>query len=132
MLVDDDMHFMMKKIFFEDDSIPQNNTPQHGRIPTPPPYELPLVLYQSPNFIFSMVHKFLKAQSLLQGTSIFSSVSQPGLVSYSQLGSRGFVLVSTSQSNMAGVASGCLTRYPEFAWRGDEDVEKHWYLCEVV
>jgi len=32
---------------------------------------------------------------------------------------------------MARIVVDSLTRYPNFVGRGDEDVEKHWYLCEV-
>jgi len=27
---------------------------------------------------------------------------------------------------------GYFTSYPEFAGRGNEDVEQHWYLCEAI
>jgi len=33
---------------------------------------------------------------------------------------------------MAKIVVDSLTRYPKFVGRGVEDVEKHWYLCEVV
>lgn len=52
--------------------------------------------------------------------------------SYYQSGSQGFVLVLPGQSNMAINNVEPLTFYPNVLGRGDEDVEKHWYLCEVV
>ena len=50
----------------------------------------------------------------------------------SQPRSRGFILVGSIVSSMEANSTGTLTHYPKFWGKGDEDVEQHWYLCEVV
>lgn len=51
-----------------------------------------------------------------------------GLQGSQKIGNQGFVLLKHTQINMAT----SFTRYPEFASRGNEDVEQHWYLCEAI
>lgn len=38
------------------------------------------------------------------------------------------MLIAPTKTNMVG----SFTRYTEFVGRGNEDVEKHWYLCEAI
>jgi hypothetical protein len=54
----------------------------------------------------------------------FPGRSQPGLL--------GFILVGSTRSEMAGNAGGSIARYLEFWGKGNEDVEKHWFLCEAI
>lgn len=58
-LVDDDMHFVMRKIFFEDESQPISSSPQHGST-NHPLTNIPLVLYHNPNKFFSKLAKNIK------------------------------------------------------------------------
>jgi hypothetical protein len=44
----------------------------------------------------------------------------------------GFILVGAVRSTMDGNARGLIARYPEFWGKGDEDVEKKWFLCESI
>jgi len=90
------------------------------------------VPYQSPNLLFLKVHNFIKVQLLHKGIGIFIGVSQASSACCSQLDSQGFILFSSKQSNMAKIVVDSLTIYLKFVGRGDEDVGKHWYLCEVV
>jgi hypothetical protein len=55
-----------------------------------------------------------------------------GSPSKSQPGSLGFILVGAVRLEMDGNAAGLMDRYPEFLGKGDEDVEKHWFLCEEI
>jgi hypothetical protein len=55
---------------------------------------------------------------------IFSVISQPG--------PSGFILIGSPNPSMVNQNAGSLTRYPEFWGKGDEDVEKHWFLCEAI
>jgi hypothetical protein len=50
----------------------------------------------------------------------------------SQVGSLGFILIGTIISAMAGHVGGSISRYPKILGKGDEDVEKHWFLCEAI
>jgi hypothetical protein len=50
--------------------------------------------------------------------------SQPGLL--------GFILVGSVISTMEDNVGGSIARYLEFWGKGDEDVEKHWFLCEAI
>jgi hypothetical protein len=44
----------------------------------------------------------------------------------------GFILVGETISTMVGNAGGSIARYPELWGKGDEDVEKHWFLSEAI
>jgi hypothetical protein len=50
----------------------------------------------------------------------------------SQLGPLGFIFVGEVRLEMAGKVGGSITRYPKLWGKGDEDVEKHWFLCEAI
>jgi hypothetical protein len=50
----------------------------------------------------------------------------------SQAGPLGFILIRAPRSEMAGHIGCSIARYLEFWGKGDEDVEKHWFLCEAI
>ena len=56
-----------------------------------------------------------------KGSSI--GIGHPSLVSCSQSNSQGFILFSSSQSTMFGVAANSLTIYIELSERGSEDAK---------
>ena len=62
-LVDDDIHFVMRKLFFEDESIPASGIPQHSGIAPPLP-KIPLKLYQILDHLFSKLSKTIRFQQV--------------------------------------------------------------------
>jgi hypothetical protein len=50
----------------------------------------------------------------------------------SQLGPSGFILVGFLNPSIVNQHAGSLNRYNECWDKGDEDVEKHWFLCESI
>jgi hypothetical protein len=55
-----------------------------------------------------------------------------GSLGRSQVGPLGFILIRETRSKMDGHAGGSISRYPKFWGKGDEYVEKHWFLCEAM
>jgi hypothetical protein len=49
-----------------------------------------------------------------------------------QPGPSGFLLVGFTPSGMAGAQGGSSMRYPDLWDKGEEDVEKHWFLCKGI
>jgi hypothetical protein len=72
-------------------------------------------------------HSVSQSQSVSVNTGRI--LGSPGI---SQPGSLGFILIGTVRPRMDGNMGGSITRYPEFWGKGDEDVEKHWFLCEAI
>lgn len=95
--------------------------PHHTGPNSPPPQVFPMykVISQSSSFIPINVFSSIGNQHQGQGIIL-------------QLGPHGFILVGSRVSSMEANATTTLTRYPIFFGKGDEDVEQHWYLCEVV
>jgi len=59
----DDMHFVMRQVFFEDGLVLASGSLQHNGT-TPPLPNLPLVLYQNFDHFFSMLRKTSKFQQV--------------------------------------------------------------------
>ena len=59
--INDDMHFLMSQLFFEDDSVPISNNLQHTST-TLPLLNLPLVHYKNHDQFFSKLTKTIKFQ----------------------------------------------------------------------
>jgi hypothetical protein len=55
-----------------------------------------------------------------------------GSPSISQLVQLGFTLIGAVRSTMVRNSGAWITRYPKYLGKGDEDVEKHWFLCEAI
>jgi len=49
-----------------------------------------------------------------------------------QSGPCGFILVGYISSSMGTQTKRSFTFYPKFLGKGEEDVEKHWFLCECI
>jgi hypothetical protein len=71
----------------------------------------------------------LITQSQLGSASTGRILGSPGR---SQARPLGFILIGTTRSTMASHMGGSISRYPKFLVKGDEDVEKHWFLCEEI
>jgi len=81
--LDEEMRFVMRKLFYEDDAFPISNTPLPSRIGSTF-LNLTLVPYQNPSHFFSKVAKVIKVWKVYS-TYINSTSSGGG--SSSQLGS---------------------------------------------
>jgi hypothetical protein len=75
----------------------------------------------------------ISIQSISQVQPVITNTKRIlGSPSRSQLGLLGFTLIRAVILTMAGNEGGSIAKYPKVWGIGDEDVEQHWFLCEVI
>lgn len=126
--LDEEMHYVMRKLFSEYDASLVSNTSLHSSIGITLTH-LPLISQQDPTRFISNLAKVIKIQKV--HSTYITSVSSGGS-SFFTTQLLGFILISQCKSTLVGKIAGSFTRYLEFSGQGNEDVEQHQYLCEEI